>query len=134
MSTPYHPGIKARADGIATHILSSLGQSQTNAVKAQDYKNSVLSPTWCFAGGLCATRNNDQLRCLLRHSTESPKSIAKQTVRNAVKSSLAEIVEVEIEVVSPSIVPSGSFTELKSHCHLYGAQGQRQAYLLPMPR
>ncbi|GFU47095.1 hypothetical protein TNCV_2616641 [Trichonephila clavipes] len=30
-------------------------------------------------------------------------------------SSLAEIVEVEIEVVSPSIVPSGSFTELKSH-------------------
>ncbi|GFT26458.1 hypothetical protein TNCV_3603241 [Trichonephila clavipes] len=25
----------------------------------------------------------------------------------------------------------GSFTELKSHCHLYGAQGQRQAY---MPR
>ncbi|GFW22525.1 hypothetical protein TNCV_3364371 [Trichonephila clavipes] len=48
--------------------------------------------------------------------------------------SLAEIVEVEIEVVSPSIVPSGRFTELKSHCHLYGAQGQRQAYLLPMPR
>ncbi|GFV10552.1 hypothetical protein TNCV_3545811, partial [Trichonephila clavipes] len=32
--------------------------------------------------------------------------------------SLAEIVEVEIEVVSPSIVPFGeSFTELKSHCH-----------------
>ncbi|GFV83359.1 hypothetical protein TNCV_3055061 [Trichonephila clavipes] len=50
------------------------------------------------------------------------------------KNSLAEIVEVEMEVVSPSIVPSGSFTELKSHCHLYGAQGQRQAYLLPMPR
>ncbi|GFX61552.1 hypothetical protein TNCV_2745271 [Trichonephila clavipes] len=48
--------------------------------------------------------------------------------------SLAEIVEVEIEVVSPSIVPSGSFSELKSHCHLYGAQGQRQTYLLPMPR
>ncbi|GFV76319.1 hypothetical protein TNCV_4412981 [Trichonephila clavipes] len=23
---------------------------------------------------------------------------------------------------------------LKSHCHLYGAQGQRQAYLFPMPR
>ncbi|GFW39494.1 hypothetical protein TNCV_3908031 [Trichonephila clavipes] len=45
-------------------------------------------------------------------------------------SSLAEIVEVEIEVVSPSIVPSWSFSELKSHCHLYGAQGQRQAYLL----
>ncbi|GFS68989.1 hypothetical protein TNCV_4570081 [Trichonephila clavipes] len=44
----------------------------------------------------------------------------------------AEIVE--IEVVSPSIVPSGNFAELKSHCHLYGAQGQRQAYLLPMPR
>ncbi|GFT59632.1 hypothetical protein TNCV_4964861 [Trichonephila clavipes] len=43
-----------------------------------------------------------------------------------------EIVEVEIEVVSPSIVPSGNFAELKSHCHLYGAQGQRQAYLLPI--
>ncbi|GFS78434.1 hypothetical protein TNCV_3146971 [Trichonephila clavipes] len=41
----------------------------------------------------------------------------------------AEIVEVEIEVVSPSIVPSGNFAELKSYCHLYGAQGQRQAYL-----
>ncbi|GFW52556.1 hypothetical protein TNCV_404841 [Trichonephila clavipes] len=36
----------------------------------------------------------------------------------------AEIVEVEIEVVSPSIVPSGNFAELKSYCHLYGAQGQ----------
>ncbi|GFW00307.1 relaxin receptor 2 [Trichonephila clavipes] len=36
--------------------------------------------------------------------------------------------------VAISIVPSGSFTELKSHCHLYGAQGQRQAYLLPLPR
>ncbi|GFV31806.1 hypothetical protein TNCV_4041391 [Trichonephila clavipes] len=48
----------------------------------------------------------------------------------------AEIAEVEIEVVSPSIVPSGNFTELKSYCHLYGAHahGQRQAYLLPMPR
>ncbi|GFX24084.1 hypothetical protein TNCV_2435771 [Trichonephila clavipes] len=57
-----------------------------------------------------------------------------RTVTFSGRGSLAEIVEVEIEVVSPSIVPSGSFTELKSHCHLYGAQGQRQAYLLPMPR
>ncbi|GFX33418.1 hypothetical protein TNCV_4122521 [Trichonephila clavipes] len=37
-------------------------------------------------------------------------------------------------IAMPSIVPSGNFTELKSYCHLYGAQGQRQAYLLPMPR
>ncbi|GFS93523.1 hypothetical protein TNCV_1982231 [Trichonephila clavipes] len=44
----------------------------------------------------------------------------------------AEIVEVEIEVVSPSIVPSGNFAELNSYCHLYGAQSQRLAYLLPM--
>ncbi|GFS77656.1 uncharacterized protein TNCV_819581 [Trichonephila clavipes] len=44
----------------------------------------------------------------------------------------AEIVEVE--VVSPSIVPSGNFAELKSYCHLYGAEGQRQAHLLLMPR
>ncbi|GFV04533.1 hypothetical protein TNCV_3322301 [Trichonephila clavipes] len=31
-----------------------------------------------------------------------------------------------------SIVPSGNLAELKSHCHLYGAQGQRQAHLLPI--
>ncbi|GFT32454.1 hypothetical protein TNCV_4484551 [Trichonephila clavipes] len=30
--------------------------------------------------------------------------------------------------------PFGEFRRAKSHCHLYGAQGQRQAYLLPMPR
>ncbi|GFY16637.1 uncharacterized protein TNCV_2787631 [Trichonephila clavipes] len=30
--------------------------------------------------------------------------------------------------------PFGEFRRFKSHCHLYGAQGQRQAYLLPMPR
>ncbi|GFS50533.1 hypothetical protein TNCV_3197261 [Trichonephila clavipes] len=49
--------------------------------------------------------------------------------------SLAEIVEVEIEVACRHLSSlRGSFTELKSHCHLYGAQGQRQAYLLPMPR
>ncbi|GFW51614.1 hypothetical protein TNCV_4212901 [Trichonephila clavipes] len=62
------------------------------------------------------------------------EKLDSQKERWKLKSSLAEIVEVEIEVVSPSIVPSGSFTELKSHCHLYGAQGQRQVYLLPMPR
>ncbi|GFT11486.1 uncharacterized protein TNCV_2523061 [Trichonephila clavipes] len=28
----------------------------------------------------------------------------------------------------------GEFRQAKSYCHLYGAQGQRQAYLLPMPR
>ncbi|GFU73361.1 hypothetical protein TNCV_4731781 [Trichonephila clavipes] len=30
--------------------------------------------------------------------------------------------------------PFGKFRRAKSYCHLYGAQGQRQAYLLPMPR
>ncbi|GFW19830.1 hypothetical protein TNCV_3561331 [Trichonephila clavipes] len=30
--------------------------------------------------------------------------------------------------------PFGEFRRVKSYCHLYGAQGQRQAYLLPMPR
>ncbi|GFW41954.1 hypothetical protein TNCV_6631 [Trichonephila clavipes] len=30
--------------------------------------------------------------------------------------------------------PFGEFRRGKSYCHLYGAQGQRQAYLLPMPR
>ncbi|GFY17828.1 g_PROTEIN_RECEP_F1_2 domain-containing protein [Trichonephila clavipes] len=64
-------------------------------------------------------------------------SMAEKEIKGASSygfGSLAEIVEVEIEVMSPSIVPSWSFSELKSHCHLYGAQGQRQAYLLPMPR
>ncbi|GFT45137.1 hypothetical protein TNCV_4783421, partial [Trichonephila clavipes] len=30
--------------------------------------------------------------------------------------------------------PFGEFRRANLHCHLYGAQGQRQAYLLPMPR
>ncbi|GFX17531.1 hypothetical protein TNCV_3411311 [Trichonephila clavipes] len=30
--------------------------------------------------------------------------------------------------------PFGEFRRAKSYCHLYGAQGQRQAYLLPMIR
>ncbi|GFW49632.1 hypothetical protein TNCV_2844131 [Trichonephila clavipes] len=37
-----------------------------------------------FTGGLNATRNNDQLSCLLHNSTEAPKSIAKQTAWHAV--------------------------------------------------
>ncbi|GFX72809.1 hypothetical protein TNCV_4064041 [Trichonephila clavipes] len=28
----------------------------------------------------------------------------------------------------------GEFRRAKSYCHLYGAQGQRQVYFLPMPR
>ncbi|GFT97172.1 hypothetical protein TNCV_3858301 [Trichonephila clavipes] len=36
MSIPNHPGIKETVDEIATQILSREGQSQTNAVKAQD--------------------------------------------------------------------------------------------------
>ncbi|GFV69929.1 hypothetical protein TNCV_1982961 [Trichonephila clavipes] len=68
MGIPYHPGIKATADGMATHILSchGHGQSQTNAVNAQDNRNSVLGPAWCFAG---TARNNDQLRCLTLYGT-----------------------------------------------------------------
>ncbi|GFV78310.1 hypothetical protein TNCV_94701 [Trichonephila clavipes] len=31
-------------------------------------------------------------------------------------------------VVSPSIVLFGEFCRANSYCHLYGAQGQRQAY------
>ncbi|GFU24015.1 hypothetical protein TNCV_3332271 [Trichonephila clavipes] len=30
--------------------------------------------------------------------------------------------------------PFGEFRRAKSYCHLYGAQSQRQAYLLSMPR
>ncbi|GFU49639.1 hypothetical protein TNCV_3646841 [Trichonephila clavipes] len=52
MGIPYHAGIKGTVDGIATHILSRHDQSQTNAVKAQDYGNSILGPARCFAGGL----------------------------------------------------------------------------------
>ncbi|GFV72423.1 histone-lysine N-methyltransferase SETMAR [Trichonephila clavipes] len=85
MDIPYHSGIKATVYRIVTHILSYQGQSQTNAVKFQDYGNSFLGLAWCCAGGLYATRNNDKLRCILRKSTEALKSIAKQTVRYAVK-------------------------------------------------
>ncbi|GFV12618.1 hypothetical protein TNCV_4425711 [Trichonephila clavipes] len=72
----------------------------------------------------------------IKRKQHKPQEITSEqkSPDNDIIDSLAEIVEVEIEVVSPSIVPSGSFSELKSHCHLYGAQGQRQAYLLPMPR
>ncbi|GFX65247.1 hypothetical protein TNCV_4821381 [Trichonephila clavipes] len=60
-----------------THPLPSR-QSQTNAVKAQDYGSSVLGRAWCFSGELYATRNNDQLRCLLHNSTEVPKNVTKE--------------------------------------------------------
>ncbi|GFW55434.1 hypothetical protein TNCV_118181 [Trichonephila clavipes] len=72
-------------DGIVKHIIFCQGQKQTNAVKVQDYGNCILGPSRCFAGGLHATRNNDQLRCLLRNSTEAPNSIAKQMAWHAVK-------------------------------------------------
>ncbi|GFX17745.1 hypothetical protein TNCV_475451 [Trichonephila clavipes] len=77
------PGIKATIDGMITHIIFRQGQDQTNAAKVQDYGNS--GKAWCFFGGLYATRNNDQLRCLLYNSTEAPKSIVKQLVRPSVK-------------------------------------------------
>ncbi|GFS85469.1 hypothetical protein TNCV_2793481 [Trichonephila clavipes] len=83
MGIAYYPGIKTKVDGMATHILSHLGQSQTNA--DNNYGNSFLGPVRCFADLNYATRNNDQLRRLLRTSTEAPKSIAKQTARHAVK-------------------------------------------------
>ncbi|GFT86118.1 histone-lysine N-methyltransferase SETMAR [Trichonephila clavipes] len=81
MGIPYYPGVKATVDGMAKQILSRLSQNQTNAVKTQDYGKGVLGPVLCFAGGLNATRNNDQLMCLLPNPTEAPKSIAKQTVK-----------------------------------------------------
>ncbi|GFS83029.1 histone-lysine N-methyltransferase SETMAR [Trichonephila clavipes] len=52
MVIPYHPRIKTTVDGMETHILSCQGQSQTNAVKAQDYGSSVLGPTRYSAGEL----------------------------------------------------------------------------------
>ncbi|GFW10548.1 hypothetical protein TNCV_893431 [Trichonephila clavipes] len=89
MGIPYHLEMKAATDGMATHILSRQGQTQTYAIKAKDYGNSAMGPARCFSGGLYATKNNDQLRCILRNSTEAPKSIAKQTARHAVKSCFA---------------------------------------------
>ncbi|GFV31827.1 histone-lysine N-methyltransferase SETMAR [Trichonephila clavipes] len=85
MGIPYDPGMKATIYVIATHILYRQSQSQTNSVKAQNYGNSVLGPARCFAGELNTARNNDQLRCRLRNSTEAPMSIAKQTVWHAIK-------------------------------------------------
>ncbi|GFV58009.1 uncharacterized protein TNCV_2573051 [Trichonephila clavipes] len=43
----------------------------------------------------------------------------------------AEIVEVEICRVA-MYRPFGQFRRAKSYCHLYGAQGQRQAYFYPL--
>ncbi|GFY00793.1 uncharacterized protein TNCV_2141851 [Trichonephila clavipes] len=43
----------------------------------------------------------------------------------------AEIVEVEIGGVA-IYSPFGEFRLAKSYCHLYGAQGKRQAYFLPL--
>ncbi|GFX49294.1 hypothetical protein TNCV_3334121 [Trichonephila clavipes] len=73
---------------------------------------------------------DDFQELLDRHNQES---IIDQLIEMHKQDLPAAIEEVEIEVVSPSIVPSGKFAELKLYCHLYGAQGQRQAYLLPMP-
>ncbi|GFW27277.1 hypothetical protein TNCV_2831771 [Trichonephila clavipes] len=77
MGIPYHPGFKAPFDGMATLIISCQGQSQTNPVKVQDYGNSALGPMWRFAGEPFATKNNDQLRCLLRNSTEALRKYCK---------------------------------------------------------
>ncbi|GFT22088.1 hypothetical protein TNCV_3271431 [Trichonephila clavipes] len=85
MGIPYQPGIKATVDGMATYILSRQGQSQTNAIKAQDYANSVLGPALCFARGLNATRKYNQFRCLIRNTPEASKSIPKQMAWHAVK-------------------------------------------------
>ncbi|GFT94266.1 hypothetical protein TNCV_2772071 [Trichonephila clavipes] len=95
------------------------------------------------AGWSMGHTQQDEISVFCRRRTSNTTSPMPSTTHSSILNdfhsrettlSLAEIVEVEIEVVSPSIVPSGSFAELKSHCHLYGAQGQRQAYLLPMPR
>ncbi|GFY14377.1 hypothetical protein TNCV_1021421 [Trichonephila clavipes] len=43
----------------------------------------------------------------------------------------AEIVEEEIGGVA-IYRPFGEFRRAQSYCHLYGAQGQRQAYFLPL--
>ncbi|GFW39015.1 hypothetical protein TNCV_1830071 [Trichonephila clavipes] len=43
----------------------------------------------------------------------------------------AKIVEVEIGGVA-IYRPFGEFSRANSYCHLYGAQGQRQAYFLPL--
>ncbi|GFU56096.1 hypothetical protein TNCV_3405571 [Trichonephila clavipes] len=73
MGITYLPGIIATIYGMAraTHILSRQDQSQTNAVITQDYGYSALELARYSGGELYATRNNDQLRCLLRNSTES---------------------------------------------------------------
>ncbi|GFX88017.1 hypothetical protein TNCV_5043531 [Trichonephila clavipes] len=77
--------------GHTENFLSLQGQSQINAVNTQDYGNNVLGPARCFAGGLHATKNNGQPRCLLRHSTEASKNIAKQKAWHAVKRRFATL-------------------------------------------
>ncbi|GFT10822.1 hypothetical protein TNCV_1944551 [Trichonephila clavipes] len=89
MGIPYHPGMKATVDGMATHILYRHSQRQAIAAKAQVYFNNDPGLVWYFAGGLNATRKNDQLKGLLPNSTEAPKTITKQTAWHTVKSCFA---------------------------------------------
>ncbi|GFU86549.1 hypothetical protein TNCV_4479851 [Trichonephila clavipes] len=76
MGIPYHPGIKSTFDGMATHILSRQGQSQTNAVKVQNYMATMFwdrcgvllidfmrQETKINSGAYCATLRSSEEYC-----------------------------------------------------------------------
>ncbi|GFV19114.1 uncharacterized protein TNCV_3223321 [Trichonephila clavipes] len=67
------------------------------------------------------------------NNNESCTGPSNAALETAMECFHAEIVEVEIGGVA-IYCPFGEFRRAKSYCHLYGAQGQRQAYPSPMPR
>ncbi|GFV04111.1 hypothetical protein TNCV_917321 [Trichonephila clavipes] len=69
----------------------------------------------------------------LEHRTPDRKAWARCPMPPNILRFNAETVEVEINGVA-LYRPFGEFHRAKSYCHLYGAEGQRQAYLLPIPR
>ncbi|GFV56487.1 transposable element Tc1 transposase [Trichonephila clavipes] len=95
-------------------------------------RTSALKMTLQCKSRFVKSVNSETVRNVLRkhkYHSRVPQGKPYISKANTEASSLAEIVEVEIEVVSPSI-PLVSLSLNRTN----GAQGQRQAYLLPMPR
>ncbi|GFQ97083.1 hypothetical protein TNCT_651181 [Trichonephila clavata] len=79
MYIPYHPRTKAIVDGMATHILSRLGQSARLRQVC-----SGIGAVFC-RWTLCHKEQRSTQLPTAQLYGSSPKSIAKQTVRHVVK-------------------------------------------------
>ncbi|GFV00504.1 hypothetical protein TNCV_3644821 [Trichonephila clavipes] len=113
----------------------------------------VLSPAWCSKlrittvvtalchdesrgplSGLCRSSgiSNNNNKLVVVASVSRPEGLGSMPVATKYPPSThgfhVEILEVEIGSVA-IYRTFGEFRRAKSYCHLYGAQGQRQAYL-----